>query len=555
MFYIIDIIALFQALPASLHFQISGTAIATAVSQMHLGFGLAVFRLFTFIFGNVLGVFTDKCGRKPWLFIALLCYVPIYACLVFLWLGKKDFTQQVPLAFQNMTNGVTSMTVPCSGTPGYNFTRIAPWAKMAECVYQPNVAWYYVVYIILGIFTPYQPHAVGYVSDISSREDLPANQSWLGAFGFYLGLLTGFILALAVFVVAGGLSDSRVKDGFDNAPFTGRFIPVSFILSIVVICVGLVIVSRMDESIPKATQEKNKKQSKWTDFIPCFGCVSHGLKNRYFMAVQSYFFFMSFGAGANEAIALTLFQRWYLLKFGQGGILSMFLVYAILSYVLNFVGAAFTTSFYLRKVGFKNAFHIIFIGGIPTVLTMVFYLGTPNPSLAGLIPILVVCVISTGPVQPFIATLFMGQSLTDDDKGFYSGMFRSTQALGKAFGSLIVAGLIAPGWITDWKASMAPGGAEHTGYWIIPFVGYLLPLIFSYACFLLGESCCLESDRRGWEKKSHNLENSDLYINCCTRGGLVIYQQGYEEKKMAKIEEKRRSSMSGLNVEMTATKA
>jgi hypothetical protein len=83
-----------------------------------------------------------------------------------------------------------------------------------------------------------------------------------------------------------------------------------------------------------------------------FGCFSKGLENKYFLAVQGYFFFMSFGAGANESIALLLFQRWYLVKYGQSAVLLYFIAYAI-----------FTTSCYLRRVGFKNAFHIIFIMG------------------------------------------------------------------------------------------------------------------------------------------------------------------------------------------------
>jgi hypothetical protein len=94
-----------------------------------------------------------------------------------------------------------------------------------------------------------------------------------------------------------------------------------------------------------------------------FGCFSKGLENKYFLAVQGYFFFMSFGAGANESIALLLFQRWYLVKYGQSAVLLYFIAYAILTYLLNFIGAAFTTSCYLRRVGFKNAFHIIFIMG------------------------------------------------------------------------------------------------------------------------------------------------------------------------------------------------
>ena len=60
------IVAVFQAVPASLHFQISGTSIATTESQYHLGLGLAAFRIFTFLFGSGLGAATDRCGRKVW---------------------------------------------------------------------------------------------------------------------------------------------------------------------------------------------------------------------------------------------------------------------------------------------------------------------------------------------------------------------------------------------------------------------------------------------------------------------------------------------------------
>ena len=204
-------------------------------------------------------------------------------------------------------------------------------------------------------------------------------------------------------------------------------------------------------------------------------------------------------------------------------------------------------AFYLRKVGFKNSFHIIFFAGIPTVLVMIFGLGQDNPSLGFLVVIFAVCITSTGPIQPFIATLFMGQSLTDEDKGFFSGMFRSTQALGKAFGSGIVASLIAPAWIEEWRKSLDIEnhltGGTHSSYALIPVVGYLIPLVLSYACFLIGESCFLDSDRRGWEKKNA-ANNADLYINCCSPGGLVIYQTGYEEKKIAKIDERRRKSES-----------
>ena len=115
------------------------------------------------------------------------------------------------------------------------------------------------------------------------------------------------------------------------------------------------------------------------------------------MSIVGYFFWLNFGSGANEAFALTLFQRWFLKDYGQRTTLMLFLVYAILSYLLNFIGAAFTTSYYLQRCGFKNSFHIIFIMGIPTVLVMWLGLGQDTPSLAYLLVIWGVCITSTGP--------------------------------------------------------------------------------------------------------------------------------------------------------------
>jgi len=244
------------------------------------------------------------------------------------------------------------------------------------------------------------------------------------------------------------------------------------------------------------------------DVIPMYGCFQHGLKNKYFMAVQGYYFFFSFGSGANESIALLMFQRWYLVTYGQEQVILVFIVYAIMTYLCNFIGAAVTTSCYLKKVGFKNAFHIIFVMGIPTVLVMTFALGKDDPSIALLLVILGVSLTSTGPIQPFIATLFMGQSLTDEDKGFYSGMLRSTQALGKALGSAIVGAAIGGPWIESWKKALDESGdlrssAGHTDYWLVPVFGYLAPW-----CCPTSASCwriLLLGGRQTWVGKQRRL--------------------------------------------------
>lgn len=533
------IVALFQALPVSLHFQVSGTSIPTSISQFHLGMGLFTFRFFTFAFGEALGSWTDRCGRKPWLTGALVAYVPVYGAMIVTWYSRPRFEQDIPAGWTNVSSlsgaGLEGkVLVPCTGTPTYNFTEIAYGFELKECAWQPTIIAYYFCYVLLGIFTPYQPHAIGYVSDISPREDLPANQSWLGAFGFYLGLLFGFILALITYVLFGALNENQA-DGFK-----GDFIPASFVLAIIIVLIGIFMVNKIEESIGPELQAKNAKKAKCTDLIPCLGLVEHGSKNRYFMCVMGYFFCMSFGGGANEAIALTLFQRWFLVELGQRTTLMLFLVYAILSYLFNFIGAACTTSWYRKKCGFKNSFHVIFLMGLPTVLVMWLGLGKKDNSLAMLVVIWGVCITSTGPVVPFIATLFMGQSITDEDKGFYSGMFRSSQALGKALGAAVVASMIGPGWIASWKTSIE-NGTEHDDYWMIPIIGYMLPLLLSYGFFLLGEGCFVKEDRRGWEGKDAANGEMSLYVNCCAPGGLVTYQTGFEEKKLAK---RRASSVS-----------
>ena len=230
------IIALFQALPVSLHFQISGTSIPTAVSQYHLGLGLFTFRFFTFMFGNALGVATDLCGRKPWLTGALFAYFPVYVVLIITWYNRPRFEQDIPNGWTNVTSLGAPLAgkvlIPCRQTPTYNFTQIEYGFAMHDCEYQPTIIAYYLCYIILGIFTPYQPHAIGYISDISPPKDLPSNQSWLAAFGFYLGLFGGFVLALVTYVIFGALRENQ------DTGFTGNFIPASLVLAILVVFIG-----------------------------------------------------------------------------------------------------------------------------------------------------------------------------------------------------------------------------------------------------------------------------------------------------------------------------
>merc|ERR1719247_3169434 len=108
----------------------------------------------------------------------------------------------------------------------------------------------------------------------------------------------------------------------------------------------------------------------------------------------------------------------------------------------------------------------------------------------------------------------MGQTIEDEEKGLYSGMFRSTEAFGKACGAAIVGTAIAPGWVQEWRDTEDLTGADyHPSYWLIPFMGYFVPLFLSYGCFLLGEGCFVRDDKRGWEDKDAIVNGAQLYIN------------------------------------------
>lgn len=517
------IISVFQAVPISLHFQVGGTSIPTPVSQFHLGLGLAIFRIFTFLCGSPLGILNNRCGRKPVMTVALFSYIPVFVLFAIAWYVRTDFT--VPADSVNATaydlqvSDQNRVLIPCKDVPEFNFTAIDnAGITKPSCTWRAPIAIYYVCYILLGIFTPYQPHAIGYVSDISPKNELISNQSFVAGCGFFFGLFGGFVVALAIYVAAGGRDESQ-ENGF-----TGRFVPVSYFAAIVVIIVGMYfIMVKTEDSIPKS---KRSKKFKYTDCLPT-GFISRGCQNKYFLATLGYSFWTSFGDGANESVILMLFQRWYLPQLGESQAVLMFVVYAMLIFLLNVIGAIFTVGMlYIPRCGFKNSFHLVFWLGVPTVVVMLTALNSKDPSLGWLVVVWLVSLTSTGPMQPLRASLFMGQAPSFNERGVFSGMLRSIEALGKAFGSLIVGTIIGEGWNAAWKESVDTN-SEHVGYWTIPVFGYLMPLCLSYLCFILGEGCCIKEDKRGWD----NDDDRRLVLNCCKRGGLLIYGDDEVEKK------------------------
>ena len=110
--------------------------------------------------------------------IALFSYIPVFALFAIAWYSPS-FSQPISAAkYTNTTEGMNTdangdVLVPCKSTLNYNFTEIdAAGFPKPDCEWKPQIAFYYVCYVLLGIFTPYQPHAIGYVSDISPKNEI-----------------------------------------------------------------------------------------------------------------------------------------------------------------------------------------------------------------------------------------------------------------------------------------------------------------------------------------------------------------------------------------------
>ena len=148
------IMTLIQAIPISMNFQVTGTSIPTSVTTLHLGLGAFAFRIAAVLFGNAIGVASDMCGRRPWLFLAAFVYIPCYVVYLIVWYTRPSYMQTIPDAFARTLNVTEEeMLVPCRQTPTFNFSQVEPWAEMHDCRWHPSISAYYFCYILLGVFT------------------------------------------------------------------------------------------------------------------------------------------------------------------------------------------------------------------------------------------------------------------------------------------------------------------------------------------------------------------------------------------------------------------
>ena len=199
----------------------------------------------------------------------------------------------------------------------------------------------------------------------------------------------------------------------------------------------------------------------------------------------------------------------------------MFVVYTLLVYLLNIVGAIFTVNMcYIPRCGFKAHSTSLVLAWSAHCHRHDDRAQLELPHLHGWWSF---GLSASHPRADHSrrASLFMGQSqvlmTVVSSPTCYTLSKLSERPL-----ALIVGSLLGPVWNDAWK--MASTQVAHRGYWA---ACHRIPptLIMSYVCFIISEAA-IGSDKRGWDNDDENR----LVLNCCKRGGLLIYGDEEAEK-------------------------
>jgi len=505
------IVCIFQAVGLSMHYQVTGYPLPSPESQFHVGLTISVMRGVTFLFGNLIGVLTLRTGRKTMMWSALaIGYLPTFSIFLIGWLSRPTY----PPLYAG-----SKLTVPCAGTamaPTFNWTKFNAGGQAAypPCTIPGTMATYYIGYIICGIFAPYYPHAVGYVADISTGDRAVGNQAKLSGVGYANGLACGYVMAVIILLGA-GTGDAVVG-------YHGNFITISLITGLAIIGLGVItLITRLDESMPV---KDRPKVLPWKEANPLAMCTICGTSS-YTAAIQLFIFISNIGAAGSEAAIGVLYAMSFYSKNGPKYVLPL-LIFIMAIFFANAAGSVLVANRLKNLMGFKNAFHLAIIGticcsGIPLML-----FPTTHNSMMQWITVLG-SLLFGGCLQPYTLAWFMGQAQTPADKTLYSGIFRVTQAAGKAVGALIVGVLIAPGWVNGMKLEMASGCIEDNikpcaktgtceagavlttpclaGFkkpyamaFFLPFLAYVLMPLVAWLCLISAEVCCKNQDKEGW---------------------------------------------------------
>ncbi|GBG25470.1 Hypothetical Protein FCC1311_016892 [Hondaea fermentalgiana] len=382
------ILMLFIAMPLSIHLivnqdvkgcdpEVQDDCFApTDESQRQLTLTLSLLRSMTFLMGSFVGTLSDRWGRRPLLLGALSGYSIAGACFLL----------------------------------GWNTQTLALFILGG---------------MILGASSPVTPHGIAYVSDVSRPDRLATNMGILQGLGYFLGLLTGALLSLAVSEGTTGKDPVEGEAALD--PYNKLF-NISYGVGLgFAALTGLIMLVFLPESL---AAEERTRHLDWRKANP-LGFVSLITQNAYLSCLWVSAIFAWIAVGAGESVT----AGWWLRRYTQSEV-SLFIMFAVMLWLSSALGAAIMTPILVKLFGLKGSIHFSMLFTMAVGIAFAF---APTVNLSY---IAVGLSFFASPVVPTELSLIMGQ-VPATQKGALAGALRSSEALSKLIGITLFGNLFA----------------------------------------------------------------------------------------------------------------
>lgn len=376
------VLMLFIAMPLSIHLivnqQVKGCDpevqddcfAATDESQRKLTLTLSLLRTMTFLMGSFVGTLSDRWGRRPLLIGALSGY----ACAGALFL----------IGWNTQTLGLFIFGGMC-----------------------------------LGASSPVTPHGIAYISDVSRPDRLPTNMGILQGFGYFLGLLTGALISLAISQATTG---KDLEEGEAAIEPYNQLFNISYGVGLgFSSLVAILMLFFLPESLHR---DERTRIIDWKRANP-FGFVALIKRSAYLSCLWASAAFAWMGVGAMEAVT----GGWWLRRFTQSEV-NLFIMFTVMIWLGSALGAALLTPILVKLFGLKGAIHFSMIW---TILVGIAFAFAPSANLSY---IAVGLSFLASPVVPTELSLIMGQ-VPATEKGALAGAVRSSEAFSKLVGILL----------------------------------------------------------------------------------------------------------------------
>ncbi|GBG25479.1 Hypothetical Protein FCC1311_016982 [Hondaea fermentalgiana] len=376
------ILMLFIAMPLSIHLIVNMNEkgcdpevqddcfAATDDSQRTLTLTLSLLRMMTFLMGSTVGVVSDRLGRRPLLIAALTGY-SVTAILFLV--------------------GWTTETVGLFIFGG----------------------------MVLGASSPVTPHGIAYVSDVSRPDRLATNMGILQGFGYFLGLLSGALISLAISESTTGVEQPEGTPALD--PYDKLF-NISYSVGL---CFSGVVAITMFFFLPESLHKDERTlKIDWKRANP-FGFLALIRRSAYLTCLWVSAAWAWMGVGALEAVT----GGWWLRRYTQSEV-NLFIIFTVMIWTGSALGAALLTPVIVKLFGLKRAIHF------SMVWTILVGFGLAFAPTANLSYIAVGLSFFAAPVVPIELSLIMGQ-VPATEKGALAGAVRSSEAFSKLIGILL----------------------------------------------------------------------------------------------------------------------